>query len=83
VIVSDNSLHKIFPPQQTKPKPKNQIMNNTEKTLAEYNRIQATRAWNAKFRVPPVCTKLWTDEDFQNWLDSQKPLPPFQEWIKE
>jgi hypothetical protein len=58
-------------------------MNNTEKTLEEYNRIQAICAWNAKFRVPPVCTKYWTDEDFQKWLDGRKPLPSFEEWIKE
>jgi endogenous inhibitor of DNA gyrase (YacG/DUF329 family) len=59
-------------------------MNNKhEKTLEEYNRIQAIRAWNSKFRVPPVCTKYWTDEDFQKWLDGRKPLPPFDEWIKE
>jgi hypothetical protein len=58
-------------------------MNNTEKTLEEYNRIQAIRTWNAKFRTPEVCTKYWTDEDFQNWLDGRKPLPPFEEWIKK
>jgi hypothetical protein len=58
-------------------------MKTTQKTLSEYNRIQAIREWNAKFRTPEVCTKLWTDGDFQNWLDSRKPLPPFEEWIKE
>jgi hypothetical protein len=58
-------------------------MNNTEKTVKEYNRIQAIRTWNAKFRTPEVCTALWTDEDFQKWLDGRNPLPPFEEWIKE
>jgi hypothetical protein len=58
-------------------------MNNTEKTLEEYNRIQAIRTWNAKERSPGVRTALWTDEDFQKWLDGRKPLPPFEEWIKE
>jgi len=54
-----------------------------EKTIEEYNRIQAIRAWNAKFNAPEVCTKYWTDEDFQKWLGGRKPLPPFEEWIKE
>lgn len=58
-------------------------MKNQIKTIEEYNRLQAIRAWNAKFRVPPVCTAQWTDDDFKTWEDSKKPLPPFEEWIKE
>ena len=57
--------------------------NTTEKTVEEYNRLQAIRAWNAKFRTPPVCTKHWNDEDFQAWIDARKPLPLFEEWIKQ
>ena len=58
-------------------------MNTTEKTIEEYNRIQAIREWNAKFRVPPVCTAQWTDEDFEKWLESRRPLPPFEDWVKQ
>ncbi len=84
LIVTDNSLHKIFPSTTQQTKTKNQkLMNNTEKTLEEYNRIQAIRAWNAKERSPGVSTARWTQEDFQKWLDGRKPLPPFEEWIKE
>lgn len=54
-----------------------------KKTLEEYNRIQAIRAWNAKFRTPPVCTAQWSEEDFQAWIDERNPLPPFEEWAKE
>jgi hypothetical protein len=58
-------------------------MKNTKNTLEEYNRIQAIRAWNARFRTPPVCTAQWNDADFQAWIDARKPLPPFEEWAKE
>jgi hypothetical protein len=57
--------------------------NTTEKTIEEYNRIQDIRSWNAKFRTPTVCTKHWSNEDFQMWFDSRKPLPHFEEWIKQ
>jgi hypothetical protein len=51
-----------------------------DSALEEYNRLQAIRTWNAGFRVPPVCTAYWTEDDFQKWLDSRKPLPPFEIW---
>lgn len=51
-----------------------------EKTLEEYNRIQAIRKWNAKFRVPPVFTSGWDEEDWEKWRESRVPLPPFEEW---
>ena len=51
------------------------------KTLEQrYAEAQAIRTWNAKFNVPPVCTALWTPEDFKRWEDGRKPLPPFEEW---
>jgi len=53
-----------------------------EELKEEYERIQAIRENNAKFRVPPVCTKMWRDEDYDRWLEGRKPLPPFDEWKK-
>ena len=51
-----------------------------EKTLEEYNRIQSKQAWHTKFRTPPVPTTSWDEEDWEKWRESQKPLPPFEEW---
>jgi len=51
-----------------------------EKTIEEYNKQQAIRAWNARFRVPPVFTNRWTKEDWKKWNESRLPLPPFEEW---
>jgi hypothetical protein len=53
----------------------------TDKELkAEYERIQAIREWNAKFRYPPVNTSQWREADFDRWFEGRKPLPPFDEW---
>ncbi len=46
----------------------------------KYDRLQSIREWNAKFRVPEVCTAKWTADDHQRWEDGRKPLPPFEEW---
>ena len=56
---------------------------NMEKTLEEYNRIQAIRKWNAGFRTPPVPTTKWNEKDWEKWRESQKPLPPFEEWKEQ
>jgi len=53
-----------------------------EKTLEEYNKIQAIRKWNAGFRTPPVPTTKWNEKDWEKWRESQKPLPPFEEWLR-
>jgi len=53
-----------------------------EELKEEYERIQAIRENNAKQRVPPVCTRMWSDEDYDRWLQGRKPLPPFDEWKK-
>jgi hypothetical protein len=58
-------------------------MTKQNKTREEYGRLQAIREWNARFRTPPVCAKHWSDDDFQAWLDSRNPLPPFEEWSKQ
>ena len=50
---------------------------------AEYDRIQAIRTWNAKFRTPPVLTAGWREEDWERWRESRKPLPSFEEWMKQ
>lgn len=55
----------------------------TEDLRKEYERIQAIREWNAKFRTPPVCTAGWHREDFDRWYEARKPLPPFEEWKKK
>jgi len=54
-----------------------------EKTLEEYNKIQAIRKWNAGFRTPPVPTTKWNEKDWEKWRESQKPLPPFEEWKEQ
>ena len=54
-----------------------------KKTIEEYKRQQAIRKWNAGFRTPPVFTNKWTEEDWKKWEESKKPLPPFEEWVKE
>lgn len=51
-----------------------------EELEAEYERIQAIREWNAKFRYPPVNTSQWREDDFNRWFEGRKPLPPFDEW---
>jgi len=53
-----------------------------EKTIEQYKKEQAIRAWNAKFRVPPVVTTKWDEEDWEKWRESRLPLPPFEEWVK-
>jgi hypothetical protein len=55
---------------------------NDKELKEEYERIQAIRENNAKQRVPPVCTRGWSDEDYDRWLEWRKPLPPFDEWEK-
>lgn len=58
-------------------------MSNANRTRQEYDRQQAIRSWNARFRVPEVCTAYWTAKDWQAWRDAREPLPPFEVWQKE
>lgn len=53
-----------------------------EKTLENYQKEQAIRKWNAGFKIPPVYTGKWNDEDWMKWRESKIPLPSFEEWVK-
>jgi len=53
-----------------------------EELKEEYERIQAIRENNAKQRVPPVCSRGWTEQEWYDWREWRKPLPPFDEWKK-
>jgi hypothetical protein len=57
-------------------------MTKQNKTRQEYDRLQAIRTWNAKFRTPEACTRYWNDEDFKKWEEGRRPLPPFEDWLK-
>ena len=41
------------------------------------------REWKAQFRVPPVYTGNWSDEDYANWEKGKEPIKPFEEWVED
>ena len=54
-----------------------------EKALLEkYNALVAIQNWNRSFRVPPVCTAKWDEDDFATWEASRQPLPVFAKWLE-
>ena len=54
-----------------------------EGLIDQWEKEKAIKEWKAQFRVPPVYTGNWSDEDYANWEKGKEPIKPFEEWVED